>query len=76
MEGQLGLSELSVLLWVSAVEGCPLSGVPLYKYFQERRKTNCVVYVLAAYIAAVVCASFALFGTPGQKVKKIDDAQV
>ena len=30
MEGQLGLSELSIILWVSAVEGCTLSGVPLY----------------------------------------------
>ena len=29
-EGQSGLSELSVISWVSAVEGCPLSGVPLY----------------------------------------------
>ena len=27
---QSGLSELSVISWVSAVEGCPLSGVPLY----------------------------------------------
>ena len=25
----VGLSELSVISWVSAVEGCPLSGVPL-----------------------------------------------
>ena len=32
MEGQSGLSELSVISWVSAVEGCPLSGVPLYMY--------------------------------------------
>ena len=30
MERQWGLSELSAILWVSAVEGCPLSGVPLY----------------------------------------------
>ena len=30
MEGQSGLSELSVMLWVSAIQGCPLSGVPLY----------------------------------------------
>ena len=30
MEGQSGHSELSVISWVSAVEGCPLSGVPLY----------------------------------------------
>ena len=29
MEKRLGLSELSVLLWVSAAEGCPLSGVPI-----------------------------------------------
>ena len=26
VNGQSGLSELSVILWVSAVEGCPLSG--------------------------------------------------
>ena len=30
MERHLGLSELSVILLVSAIEGCPLSGVPLY----------------------------------------------
>ena len=30
MGGQSGLSELSVISWVSAVEGCLLSGVPLY----------------------------------------------
>ena len=30
MEEQSGLSELSVISWVSAVEGCPLSRVPLY----------------------------------------------
>ena len=30
MEKQSGLSELSAILWVSAVEVCPLSGVPLY----------------------------------------------
>ena len=35
MEGQSGLSELSVISWVSAVEGCPLSGVPLYFSFWE-----------------------------------------
>ena len=26
---QSGLFELSILSWVSAVDGCPLSGVPL-----------------------------------------------
>ena len=30
MEGQLGLSELSVISWVSAIKGCLLSRVPLY----------------------------------------------
>ena len=30
MEGQSGLSELSVISWVSAFEGCSLGGVPLY----------------------------------------------
>ena len=33
MEGQSGLSELSVLSWLSAIKGCPLSGVPLYRVF-------------------------------------------
>ena len=32
MEGQSGLSELSVISWVSAIQGCPLSGVPLYSH--------------------------------------------
>ena len=31
MEGQSGLSELSVISWVSTIEGCLLSGVPLYE---------------------------------------------
>ena len=30
MEGQSGLSEFSTISWVSAVEKCPLSRVPLY----------------------------------------------
>ena len=30
MEGQSGLPELSVISWMSAVQGCPLSGVPRY----------------------------------------------
>ena len=42
MEGQSGLSELSVISWVSAVEGCPLSGAPLYtqRYCAVRFKTG------------------------------------
>ena len=30
MEGQSGLSDLSVISWASAFQGCPLRGVPLY----------------------------------------------
>ena len=30
MEGQSGLSELSVISWVAVIQGCLLSGVPLY----------------------------------------------
>jgi len=46
MEKWSRLSELSVISWVPAVEGCPLSGVPLYAYMQktqviaEKRPTN------------------------------------
>ena len=36
MEGQSGLSELSLISWVSAVEGCLLSGVPLYRLALEK----------------------------------------
>ena len=32
MEGQSGLSELSGISWVSAIQRCPLSGVPLYHH--------------------------------------------
>ena len=35
MEIQSGHSELSVISQVSAVEGCPLSRVPLYVFFNE-----------------------------------------
>ena len=31
-----GLSELSFILWVSPVEGCLLSGVPLYYYQMDK----------------------------------------
>ena len=33
MGGQSGLSELSIISWMSAFEGCPLSRVPLYCVF-------------------------------------------
>ena len=35
MEGQLGPSELFIIPWVSAIEQCSLSGVPLHT-FQEQ----------------------------------------
>ena len=36
MEIQSGHSELSVISQVSAVEGFPLSGVPLYMYIRKQ----------------------------------------
>ena len=33
---QLGLSELFVISWVCIVEGCPLSGVPLYAHIPSQ----------------------------------------
>jgi len=46
MEGQSGLSELSVISWVSAVEGCPLSGVPLYLHKSLRYFVNLLCSML------------------------------
>ena len=47
MNGQLGLSELFVISWVSAVEGCPLSGVPLYITSAYVPAPSCVVNTLS-----------------------------
>ena len=49
MKKRLGLSELSVISWVSAIEGCPLSRVPLYMsnmytYIHTGFNTNMVQY--------------------------------
>ena len=41
MEGHSGLSELSVIPWVSAVEGCLLSGVSLYSHC-----THCTINII------------------------------
>ena len=38
MEGQSRLSELSVISWVSAIQGCPLSGVPLYNNISQESR--------------------------------------
>ena len=40
MEGQSGLLKLSIISWVSAVEGCSLSGVPLYDKDQVTAKAT------------------------------------
>ena len=54
MEIQSGHSELSVILQVSVVEGCPLSGVPLYMpgfpkyshiYYTLRNGCKCMLCV-------------------------------
>ena len=36
MERQSGLSDLSVISWVSAIEGCPLSGVLSRKFWSAK----------------------------------------
>ena len=45
-----GRAELSVISWVSTVEGCPLSGVPLYcgdfNLFEDTTATNFAVRLL------------------------------
>ena len=40
MEGQSELSELSVISWMSAIQGCPLSGVPLYHKIATCSRVN------------------------------------
>ena len=41
MEGQCRLLELSIMSWMSAGEGCPLSGVPLYTQPDNLNKDMC-----------------------------------
>ena len=57
MEGQLGLGELSVILWVSAFQGCPLRGVPLYLCTKSLlcvlSSLPCLVLILRASIKQV-----------------------
>ena len=51
MEGQSGLSELSAISWVSAFQGCPLSGVPVYYASFESpasERKACIVVMLLA----------------------------
>ena len=54
MERQSGLSELSVISWVSAIQGCPLSGVPLYLY-REMWFVDVYIYVCYNKINIVYC---------------------
>ena len=55
MGGQSGLSELSVISWVSAFEGCPLSGVPLY--------LKCYLVCLRSQDDTTFCMSFKVLNT-------------
>ena len=55
MEGQSGLSELSVISWVSAFQGYPLSGVPLY--IVKCRSSHELIKVLNSILLAE-CAEF------------------
>jgi len=57
MEGQSGLSELSIISWVSAFEGCPLTGVPLYprEEIEEIRYIQCPLFVVySAFMSLIV----------------------
>ena len=58
MEGQLALSELSVISWVSAVEGCSLSRVPLHMhctlYTQSYTMRNGVLGVIGEVVGQVL----------------------
>ena len=50
MEEQSGLSELSILSWVSTVEGCLLRGVPLYcNYMYMYSLIDISIYSTKAY---------------------------
>jgi len=42
-EKQLRLSELSIISWVSTVEGFPLSKVPLYTYTEISYTVNFIL---------------------------------
>ena len=50
MEGQSGLSELSVISWMSAVQGCPLSGVPLYNFSHFIFVATVIVYMPECFV--------------------------
>ena len=66
MEIQSGHSEMSIISQVSAVEGCPLSGVPLYLAYQGSARdtlnggsasaellSNCMKYGISAFVFSV-----------------------
>ena len=65
MEGQLGLSELSVILLVFAVEGCPISRVPLYQFSTIINKLQCVITLVDE------CETYAHYLHPIQNVLPI-----
>ena len=59
MDVQLGLSDLSVISWVSAIQGCLLSGVPLYPIM-----FNFTLYVCAENFPVMKIDVPASVGTP------------
>ena len=66
MEKRSGLSELSVISWVSAVEGRPLSGVPLYWDIGLRRCMSVIgVSVSEELICETLCTqAFEILDVP------------
>ena len=63
MEGQSGLSELSVISWVSAVEGCPLSGHPLYNN-STTVSQSIMTKILRIQVLVIVLAEDIISGIP------------
>ena len=57
MEGQSGLSELSVLSWVSTVEGCPLRGVPLYCNYMYMYNLTDILIGTEAYCSLITTSA-------------------
>ena len=54
MEIQSGHSELSIILQVSAIEGCPLSGVPLYYVINRCTLAVAAPILLRALVTSLV----------------------
>ena len=64
MEGQSGLSELSIILWVSAIQGCLLSGDFLFLFVVC---LLCLKYSIALTCVHLVSSSITMEAGYGAK---------